>query len=381
MKKRFSPHLVSCLASSILFTACSGSGGGGSGELTGAFVDSVVTGLAYEAGPRTGVTDATGQFKYSPGEVVRFSIGDIVLGEALGARVLTPVDLVPGAKDQTHPTVTNIARFLQTLDDDLDPVNGITIAPGVAGVAVGLSVDFSQTITAFENDPNVVAVLATLGAGPLTPTAAAQQHLESSLLSVLGGLYTGGFSGDDSGTYQVYLDRSGNFLGCGLSAASQSSFFLAGAIASDGKGSFGNVSLGASFDVCLDDGALTGTWVNPALGTAGVLSGQVNLPVEPGLDPSVMQQIAGDYSGFYKVDGVVNPLSLSVGLDGSIAVTAGPLAVVAAIQATHASGATARGMTAEGALIEADVSLDGSLQGTFQNPHFAESGEIFASKQ
>jgi hypothetical protein len=53
--------------------------------------------------------------------VVTFSIGGITLGSAVGQPQLTPIDLVPGAIDATDQQVTNILRFVQSLDADSDP--------------------------------------------------------------------------------------------------------------------------------------------------------------------------------------------------------------------------------------------------------------------
>ena len=99
---------------------------------TGVFVDSPVEGLRYDSGSREGVTDAQGTFEYRGSESVVFHIGEFKLGEAQGAEVLTPLDLVPGAEDHAHHAVTNIAVLLQTLDEDGNASNGITITPAIA---------------------------------------------------------------------------------------------------------------------------------------------------------------------------------------------------------------------------------------------------------
>jgi VCBS repeat-containing protein len=126
---------------------------------------------------------------------------------------MTPVDLVPGAVDETNDTVTNIARFLQTLDVDADLSNGIQIPEGAAEAAAGLSVNFAQTPEAFENDPNVQAVLAALTTNPLVSAADAQSELQNTILTQLAGDYGGSFTGDASGCWAFQVDDSGAVTG------------------------------------------------------------------------------------------------------------------------------------------------------------------------
>lgn len=123
--------------------------------LQGVFVDSRVVGLQYQTETEIGITGPNGEFNYRSGETITFFIGDIVLGEAEAEPIMTPVDLVEGATDQMDDEVTNIARLLQTLDDDGDPDNGILITQAVREVAVGITLDFNVTIDEFEDNPDV----------------------------------------------------------------------------------------------------------------------------------------------------------------------------------------------------------------------------------
>ena len=95
---------------------------------------------------------------------MQFFIGDIVIGGAAAASIMTPVSLVQGAADETNPTVTNIARFLQTLDNDGNPSNGITITTAVNNLAVGRTINFNQSVASFGNDTNVQTVVSALTA-------------------------------------------------------------------------------------------------------------------------------------------------------------------------------------------------------------------------
>lgn len=140
----------------------SGDNGGGDGGGTtqqGVFIDAPVAGLQYTAGDSSGVTDAEGRFEYVVGQTVRFYIGGIELGQATGDDIVSPIDLVADAVDDSHPTVVNMVRFIQTIDDDGNPDNGIQITASVRGQAEGRSIDFSQSEAAFEADAAVTAAL------------------------------------------------------------------------------------------------------------------------------------------------------------------------------------------------------------------------------
>ncbi len=148
---------------------------------SGVFLDSAVQGLTYETTTQSGSTDSNGTFAYQVGETVTFSIGSTVLGSATGKAIITPIDLVPGATDETHQAVTNLARFLMTLDSDDVAANGLSI-PNSAIDAIGnRALNFDQTPTAFESDAQVLGILANLNNKPLCTVADAQTHLRSTL--------------------------------------------------------------------------------------------------------------------------------------------------------------------------------------------------------
>ena len=150
---------------------CGGSGDGVgsnsapmSGIQEGVFVDSPVQGLHYETNTQSGTTDANGKFFYMEGETVTFSMGDLVLGEALAAPVMTPIDMVPDATDETNPTVTNMIRFMQTLDEDNNFDNGIFLPPYVMEELRGRQIDFNMDPAEFENNVDVQMFMDTLRA-------------------------------------------------------------------------------------------------------------------------------------------------------------------------------------------------------------------------
>ncbi|BCO30886.1 hypothetical protein TspCOW1_09890 [Thiohalobacter sp. COW1] len=99
----------------------------------GTFIDSAVSGLGFISPSGNGLTDDDGQFSYAAGETVRFAVGEVVLGEARGAAVLNPLDLVPDSGGINDPRVLAIASFLQTADSDANPDNGIQVHAPLAG--------------------------------------------------------------------------------------------------------------------------------------------------------------------------------------------------------------------------------------------------------
>ena len=208
MKTKLSSNIFLFLCISSL-VACGGGGGGGGGDdpwdqqidpfniapvggisvppdsntktvLSGRFIDSAVEGLRYETPTQSGLTDVNGIFKYIAGEAVSFFIGDILLGTSTGATLLTPKSLVPG--DSNNPQVINILRFVQSLDEDNNPDNGIRIPDTVTTRALGQALNFSLSIADFENAANALLTLLTSGSvNMLVDAGSAQAHFIASL--------------------------------------------------------------------------------------------------------------------------------------------------------------------------------------------------------
>ena len=157
----------------------------------GTLVDGPVEGVRYESGALEGITGSNGEFRYEVGNTVRFSIGDIALGQPVtGKAVITPLDLVENGTSDT-PAVINIARLLQSLDSQ--PGDGfITIPAEVRAAAVRSNpavaaaiefLDFSDEPAFINAASQLVAVLA--GDYPFTAVLVdadqARAHLERSL--------------------------------------------------------------------------------------------------------------------------------------------------------------------------------------------------------
>ena len=95
----------------------------------GTYIDSAVSGISYICGEEKGVTDENGQFKFEVGTGCTFFIKDIELRKVAKGLLRDKVVIF-----EDHPKV---AQFLQTLDNDGDPSNGITIAPKVIELLEG----------------------------------------------------------------------------------------------------------------------------------------------------------------------------------------------------------------------------------------------------
>lgn len=148
---------------------------------TGVFLDSPVGGIDYRTETLSGTTNAQGEYDYVEGETVTFSIGDLELPSAPATGTVTPLDLA-GSDDTSNATVVNIVRLLQTLDEDGDPDNGITIADAAKDSAV--QVDFSLSVAEFEASAEVTNLVTNSGSTntELVSENQATAHFEATLV-------------------------------------------------------------------------------------------------------------------------------------------------------------------------------------------------------
>ena len=193
---------VAILGAFIIFLAGCGMGMGGfhddddgsDGFMNeGFFMDSAVKGLHYESATQSGTTGSDGGFNYENGELVTFKMGPIVLGTSMGEEIITPIDMVPGAVDEKHPTVTNMLRFMQTLDEDNNPDNGITLPGYMMDELEGHAINFNMTIEEFENDPELLLFMADMHSlhenyedRMMVSVEDAQAHMRNTMMSMMG---------------------------------------------------------------------------------------------------------------------------------------------------------------------------------------------------
>lgn len=182
--------LISLLVASLLLSACGGSGGSETdpppgvqtnssddlppmlpppeGAEAGLLIDSAVAGIRYEGDTHSGVTDYYGRFFYVEGETVKFYLGNLYLGEALGEEAVTLFELLGLEPPQgieilselskinyqyssqaSLSSVINLATLLQSLDDDNNPADGIHIQEDVAALFTQDSIDIHSNWTSF----------------------------------------------------------------------------------------------------------------------------------------------------------------------------------------------------------------------------------------
>lgn len=154
--------------------------------LTGVFVDSPVEGVSYSTATQSGTTNSAGEFNYIAGEQIVFSIGGMQLPEVQASDMITPVDIASSSSD-VNQTALNVARLLQSLDQDGNPDNGIFIPAAAAASASEITFDVSTDV--FESDANVVNLVSNSGSTNtvLISTEATNSHLQESLgISLLG---------------------------------------------------------------------------------------------------------------------------------------------------------------------------------------------------
>lgn len=170
--------------SSTPSTTSNGNSGTGDSVLTGVFVDSAVEGVAFATQTQSGNTNAAGEFSYLAGEQVTFSIGTMQLPTIAADAQVSPVDMGETTSDPAA-TTTNIARLLQSLDQDGNPDNGITIPATAAESSTSINFDVSTDV--FENDPAVINLVANSGSvtTELISIDAANAHLNETLGSQL----------------------------------------------------------------------------------------------------------------------------------------------------------------------------------------------------
>lgn len=152
----------------------SGKAAGQGATMTGV-VAGPICGLRYQTPSASGFTNARGEFPYRPGETVTLGVGGLVLGTTKAAarvNLAQLVNRVDGNIDKLHdPSVTNLVRFVLSLDVFGRTEGGVTIEPIVHEVVPSIPINFNQSEDAFANDAVVSGLLEKLNAAPGAFTA------------------------------------------------------------------------------------------------------------------------------------------------------------------------------------------------------------------
>ncbi|WP_139694140.1 hypothetical protein [Aeromonas sobria] len=193
MKKNVLALSVVTALSSLALAGCGGDGastdnGNNGGNVTkptlpATFIDSAVAGLNYTCGNYSDVTNPQGQFLFNDGDTCAFKLGSIPLGETQvkkGQTMVTPYTIAEkGDKDRA----IRIAALLQTMDDDNNPANGITLKPDDIA-KLGNTIHF-ESDDAFNTSLNEALKAVQPGKKPVE-TAAAAAHMNASLAEING---------------------------------------------------------------------------------------------------------------------------------------------------------------------------------------------------
>ncbi|MGJ8530089.1 hypothetical protein [Maritalea sp.] len=148
--------------------------------LEGRFIDSPVSGLDYATATNTGTTDVNGSFSYTAGETIQFRIGELFFPTVMTSDIITPIEMAVGGT-YSEALGTNVARLLQSLDEDADTSNGIQIP--VEAALVASAVNFDVPIEEFAANPDVINLVANSGSDStsLIPADTATAHLLATL--------------------------------------------------------------------------------------------------------------------------------------------------------------------------------------------------------
>jgi hypothetical protein len=244
-----------------------------------------VAGLNYNCDGVTGVTTNLGEFQYVTGKSCTFAIGGIVLGTGTGAALMYPVSLVAGAQPGVdNAAVTDIARLLQSLDDDGNPDNGIVISGAVRTALASASLSAGFGTAGFDAAAQALVSLALPGR-TLVDAASADAHLDLSLVNLWSGGYQCKYYADVSGVktqlgnVSVTIEQ-GAITGAGVPLSGGGTFDVSGNVGPSGtavlNAAAGSTSTGATFEGSFQtvDGTPatttgSGTWSDPAIVATG----------------------------------------------------------------------------------------------------------------
>jgi len=159
-------------ASTFVLIGCGGGGGGSaSGSVaTGQafYVDSAVQGVDYNCGSQVGVTGSKGEFTFEIGQSCTFSLDKIKLRDVAA-------DQLENGK-QIQETNVKIAQVLQSLDDDRNPDNGISIDADIVKSLI------ESGVSTFTDIFNVWSSYLPGTSSSLVSEAAAKVHLIESIV-------------------------------------------------------------------------------------------------------------------------------------------------------------------------------------------------------
>ncbi|MCC2636309.1 MAG: adhesin [Moraxellaceae bacterium] len=210
-------------ASLAALAACGEDPAQDDGLSVGVLTDSPIQGVEYLTTRIDGTTNSAGEFRYKPGDVIAFKLGNLVLGSTVGTgstMTVTPIQLVDGifaAESATtrENAVTNLLVLLQSLDEDSNPGNGLKIPAAVVTALQNLTlanaINFKVAPATFAASAELATLIDAVNdaggnAAAVTP-ANALAHFQNEFLENLAGSYYGNI-GDSAVGIRIRNDGS-----------------------------------------------------------------------------------------------------------------------------------------------------------------------------
>lgn len=102
-----------CVLATVMLAGCMGDSSSDSDDRhTGTLTQMGIEGVTYETQSQTGTTDENGQYRYYPGERIRFSVGDLPLIEDVPvAPMLSPLEFTEEQRELLHSSGTDAQGF------------------------------------------------------------------------------------------------------------------------------------------------------------------------------------------------------------------------------------------------------------------------------
>lgn len=170
----------STLLATILFTACGGGGGGSAQQNVSDpnkmyYLDAAVAGATYDCGSKHGDTESDGSLYFDTASDCVLKVGNIVL------RTIPKGELAVGKKVIEKEVYT--ARFLQSIDFDGVPGNGIQVDSSVRDALVNAGkTAIPQTDSEVDDVINIIQVSDPTFAGERVSLSDAKAHIDSTTL-------------------------------------------------------------------------------------------------------------------------------------------------------------------------------------------------------
>lgn len=128
----------------------------------GKFINAPLNGISYVGKLTSGEISESGTFTYTSPDImspISFSIGEVHLGSASGRSILSVMELVPEAISTNDFRAIDINRFLMSIDDDCNLVNGITISQSTLNEANNVVFSFDNNIEGLDSQTVLNAFL------------------------------------------------------------------------------------------------------------------------------------------------------------------------------------------------------------------------------